>query len=449
MADKLMQLDPNDILAEDNSRFGLKRFRIDRLAADIVASGGIKVPGEVSPLPKNHESGKSYRLTAGFYRHAALTLLNENGAGLMFPCMVHSIDAPLERRKRQVSENNERENLSPMDRAIAMSLLLGEGMSKLEIRKEFAVPGGRKGLTMQPLSNSSLNMTMSFLSLPNSVQERIHDGRIGVNAAYELVKILKKSPAKFDATLEQIEANRLADIDREEKEEAAFLEEEKKAAAAGEKVAAVVVEFEKVKVEAESAATTLAEALAAETASVEKVAELYKAMKAKGQTDEQAKASKEAYNTALAAAKAQEKVVKEFQKAADAAKKEADALAKKVQTAEEKAQANRDKIAAARAAKAGGAPTPAADAPTSGAAVRKAAAQTGAGSGPVQLNRTDIGKMVDELSLPGSAPKVQEIGKAFKSALAGITTPKQLYVELQKITGEYVAPATRGAAKKK
>ncbi|MGH7183495.1 MAG: hypothetical protein ACREJN_16170 [Nitrospiraceae bacterium] len=442
MADKLVQLDPNDILADDNSRFGLKKYRMERLAAEIVAAGGVTTPIEVEPLPKNHPSNKSYRLTAGFYRHAAVTHLNENGgAGLLLPAMVHVVDTPLNRLKRQLSENMERENQSPMDKAIAIARLMNENVPALDIRKIFATPGGRKGMTIQPASGSFISMHLSFLDFPKPIQAKIHDGLIGVAAAYELSKVPLD---KRQAVLDRIEAERIAEIDRAEAAETKFLEQEKKISEAGEKVEAIAKEAEDVSKEAESAATVLAEASKTHEAAINASVDAFKAKSKIGLTPEEKKAAEAAYKVTMEAAKEAEK----NQKDADSSKKAAEKVAEKLKTAKERAQANAEKLAAARRGRPSRAEAPEAGS-ASPAEVRRAVGQTpGAGTGPVPLNATEMRKVVEELTLPGPYDQVREIGKIFKACFSGATTPSQLLTELAKVTGEY-KPKGAAAAKKK
>ena len=242
-------IEPGLILADDNARFGLKQTRIDSLAQDIVYQGGIQVPLEVEKLDTPAD-GKEYRLTKGHYRLAAATQLNaEQDAGLQVPCIIRTPASGLDRLKLQLSENLERENLSPMDVAVAIKRLLDAGVSKMDVRNIFRRAGGRKGLKLQPASNSFINMMLSFLEFPKATQEKIHDGRVPVSAAYEL----SKSPReKWDKILADAEADRLSEIDREEKDEEKFLEREKKLAEATqkEKEALAAVEKQKALVEA-------------------------------------------------------------------------------------------------------------------------------------------------------------------------------------------------------
>src|SRR6266852_77829 len=146
----LLHLDPAVILADENTRFNLKESRIQSLAESILTQGGVMEPVEVEKITPDMEvavpNGQKYRLTVGAYRHAAVTLLNKTqAAGLLLPAIIRPAGTPAERLRRQLAENMERENQSPMDQAIAIRKLLQVGLDKMAVRTIFAVPGGRKG----------------------------------------------------------------------------------------------------------------------------------------------------------------------------------------------------------------------------------------------------------------------------------------------------------------
>ncbi|MGH7184535.1 MAG: hypothetical protein ACREJN_21530 [Nitrospiraceae bacterium] len=428
MADKMTYIDPADILAEDNSRYGLKIYRLEALAADIVASGGVHTPVEVAPLPKNDPSGKPYKLTAGFYRHAAASQLNESsGAGLLLPAVVHAVETPIERLKRQLSENMERENQSPMDKAIAIAKLMDLDLPKIEIRKIFSVPGGRKGLTMQPASNSYINMHLSFLDLHKDIQKKIHDGLIGVQAAYELTRV---SADKRQALLDTIETNRLAQIDKDEADEAKFLDQEKKLSIANEKVAGITKEYEETLKEAEGVATVLIEAQKAQSDAVEASVSAFRAKAVPGLTPEAKKEAEAQYKAAVKVVTDTERALKEAQKVADVAAKEAARLKERADSAAKKMEERAEATAAKRRAAS-------LSTPVSSREVRQSAVDSGVTNGVISLNAVEMRNVVNELALPGPAEKVQAIGKALVSCFKGSTTPSQLFVELSKITGEY------------
>ncbi len=213
----ILQLDPTLILADDNARYGLKETAIDRLAADILESGGVHTPVEVVDLPGVTEGGHVYGLTYGYYRHAAVLRLIAEGVPMLLPAIVRPAQDASVRLQTQLSENVARENLSPMDMAVAIDKLIAAGVSKTRIREVFARPTGKKSLTLEPASNAWVNMVRSLLQLPKPIRERIHDGRIGLGGAYQLTRV---SPDRREALVARIEAARLEELEAEEREEA-------------------------------------------------------------------------------------------------------------------------------------------------------------------------------------------------------------------------------------
>jgi ParB/RepB/Spo0J family partition protein len=408
---ELVRLDPAVILADSNTRYGLKQSRVDSLAKSILERGEVLEPVEVEPLAETR-NGQKYRLTTGFYRLAAVATLNLTGAGLTVPAIVRPIPTPQERLRRQLAENMERENQSPMDQAVAIKSLLDSGLTKMEVREIFARPGGRKGNKVQPASNSFINMTMSFLDLPKAIQEKIHDGRVGVAAAYELTKV----PAEKRATvLERAENERQKALEQEEKDEEKLLAQEKKQAE-----------------EKEARDKALGEVQAAE----KKVAD------AKALLEEKTRAAGLAYDISkskLPDAKAKKEAASNFKKAeqdrqvaeADliAAQKNHEALNLKFEKREKLIAEKAAKLKQARATAPAGAAAQKGEAVGPGD-VKKAASKEGVSTSYVPLNASEMRKTVSELALPGGNPKVVAIGQALVRCFAGETTDKELYREL-------------------
>ena len=217
-----IELDPSVILADDNTRYSLKDTRIHALAASIKATGGVMVPVEVEPLTPA-VNGQKYRLTTGYYRHAAVSLLNKDeGAGLTLPAIIQDC-GPYRRMKRQLAENMERENQSPMDQAIAIKKLLDAGVPKIEVRELFQ-HRGHKG-KMQPASNSFINISLSFLDLPKDIQREIHSGTVGVADAYRLTKL---TPDKQKEVIEEAKAQREKEVEWDEKRRSGGLPNKRK-----------------------------------------------------------------------------------------------------------------------------------------------------------------------------------------------------------------------------
>lgn len=424
--DKVIQLDPTKILADDNTRFGLLDFRKDALKASIVAEGGVQEPVSVAVLDEPVD-GMTHRLLKGFYRHAAVTELNKEGAGLTLPCIVRDEPADeLTRIRLQVTENAVRTAMSPMDTAIAIRRLIDEGMPRLEVRTLFARPTGKKGSTLVPASNSWLNIHLSFLDFTKAVQTKIHNGTVGVAAAYELSRV---APEKQAAVLARAEEEREKEVAQEEKAEAKFLKEESKLAEARAKEEQAAAELTAAKTEAETAA----ERHVAAKLSYTEVASTpgYLTMK-----PDEKKALTEAMKAAQAEVKAAEKLEKD-------ALKKLEKLTPVSEAATSAASTAKEKLAKARAEKTGTGKQGAAKKPAVGPAnVKKAAAKEGAGA-PVPLNLADIRSFVKELATPGGMPKVTEIGKLIKSVVDGGLTPKECYRQLAVVTGEATAPKAK------
>lgn len=407
-------LPPEAILADHNSRFALKPYRVDSLMKSILEQGGVlqNLIAEEIETPVN---GQKYRLVAGFYRHAAVTKANkEQKAGLLLPVVIQPAQTEAQRLRTQLAENMERENQSPMDKAVAMRELTDSGLSRQEIREIFAVPGGRKGGTkMQPASNSFLNMHMSFLDFPKDIQNKIHHGVIGVGGAYQLRRTPRE---KWDEVIGRLEADRLKAEEQEEKEEISFLAAEKKEAerkAAAEAIQADVQAAQEA-AEAATKAAKDANAVEQEKYSVNK--------KAKG---DEKKAADEAFKAAQVATKAAEKVeadaVKELEKAA--AK-----LAKLKEAETKRLEASKGKVTDGKAK--------GAEKPAGASEVRKAAAAVGAG-GVVPLNAVEMRKTIlFGASTDHLYPKVGAIFKQIKACFDSQITEGQMIKEIAKLVGD-------------
>jgi ParB-like chromosome segregation protein Spo0J len=409
----LLQLDPAIVLADDNTRFNLQPHRVNSLAESIMAQGGVMVPVEVEPIPNGSANGHMYRLTTGFYRHAAIQKLNAEGAGLTLPALVHSTANPMDRLKRQLVENMERENQSPMDQAIAIKKLLDAGIPKIEVRQIFARPGRGKGNQPTPASNSFINMTLSFLDLPKKAQQSIHAGLIGVAAAYQLTKV---APDQREAVMEQIEAARQKAIEAEERDEERWLSSEKKQAEAEEKRATL-------KKAMEEAEAKFAGAQAALEAATAKATDAFANSKKKYDTIPDKKAASTAFKEA-------EQVRKVTESDCNAAQAIFEKSHKAYTQQEEVTKDRAEKLAISKTTKpAKGAK----DAKVSDKDVQTAAKSAGADSGHVMLNAAEMRKTVAELALPGGNEAVREIGAAFQKCFAGEITDKELYRTLVKI----------------
>jgi ParB/RepB/Spo0J family partition protein len=403
----LLHLDPAVIEAKDNTRFGLKQSRIESLSNSILAQGHVLEPVEVEAV----DGGGGYRLTTGFYRHAAVTALNATGAGMTLPAIVRSTSSPVERTKRQLAENMERENQSPMDKAIAIKRLMDAGLSRMEVREIFATPGGRKGTKVQPASNSFLNIHLNMLELPKAIQTKIHEGLVGVQAAMELTRVPAERRAEV---LERAESARTKALEQEEREEERLLAQEQKDAKAKEAHDKMQAEVMAASEDAKAAAQVLAQA---------------------------GEAAKAAHTTAIgkhadaAAKKAAQKAFQEAEKVRVKAEETADAAQKVYETLNKKfVQQTTSQAEKAAKLKEARAKTPAVKgvSPTD---VKKAANETGASTNFVPLVKAEIVKLVNALALPGGSPKVIAIAQVLIRAFAGEITESETHKELVKIVG--------------
>src|ERR1017187_1803945 len=155
--ERIRQIDPLLIqaLPENNIRFKLHKFTLDALMGSILETGGVEHPGTGSVLPQPGPDGKLYKIHTGNRRLAAVLLANrEHKAGLLFPMIIVPAVDELHLLKEQIRENVVREQLNPMDEALAIDRLLNAGVPKVEVRAIFSKPGGRKGRAMTPVSNS-------------------------------------------------------------------------------------------------------------------------------------------------------------------------------------------------------------------------------------------------------------------------------------------------------
>lgn len=407
--DQIVQLKPDAILADDNIRHSLKKVSIDTLMDDIEAYGEVHTPIEVEQLSPA-VNGHNYRLTVGHMRHAAVTRLNaEKQAGLTLPALVRVAGTPLERLKRQLSENIVRESLSPMDIAVSIGKLKALDMPLKDICKMFSSPTGPKG-QMVPASYAKIAMYDKFRELPSAIQTKIHSGLIGTSAAYELTKV---DADKRADVLAKAEKDRAEAIEREAKWEARYDAEQKKSQAQKDKEAAIEMEKQVVADELK----------AAKDEKLKHVAEMEKAFKAStlGPKDEQEKA-KIALKAATDAMQAADKL-------ATKKEKELERLtAPKVKSTETAAKAKMDLLAKRNKSKQAGKKI-------SPAEVKKAAKELGANKGATPLTGAEMREFIVEMASTRSTPGVQSIGKIVKARIDGITASnkaalKELAIEM-------------------
>lgn len=433
MTEQLVNVSPDEVLADDNSRFNLKDGRIEGLASSILENGGVLTPIELEPLVPA-QGKKRFRLTAGFYRYAAVVKLNaEQKAGLTLPAIVRENPDDLVRLRHQLAENMERENQSPMDRAVAIKKLLDAGVTRAEVRRIFSAAGGRKANVVQPMSNAMLNITLNLLDLPKAIQTKIHHGLVGIAAAYELGKV---PPERRAAVLERAEADRLSQVEKEEKDEERYLHAEKKLGEAQEKEKATLSQVETTKIEI---------AGAVDLVKTKKV-ELDEVRKAPGYLE----MSNDEKKGIIEKMKALDADLKAAMKLEKDAKNKLAKLLGQAKTAAETAEEQKAKLEAARKAK----PVVTTKRAVGPSDVKKAAKAEGVESGFVALNLSNIRESLKDVMTNKDYPKVSAIAKVFKDCFDGQDTPKEVIYRLAVITGEVVdqraqaGPKATAAAKK-
>lgn len=419
-AENIVYLDPTTIVADSNIRHSINVGPLDILMKDITAQGGVQEPVTVEPF----EDG-TYRLVKGFRRHAAVTKLNTQGAGLLLPAIVRNYGSEVDRLKAQIAENVVRESLSPIDTAIAMSALLAAGLSKVEVRETFAkaTPKGS-----QPMSNALVNIYLNMLDLPKSIQNKIHDGRVGVKAAYELSKVPAEQQAevlaraeaeaeKQAAQEEKDEARYLKAVQKEAKRTAKLKEDEEKAA----KLDADIAAARKDTKEAEALHKTRAKELDTIEKSKGKATEFRKLpVEKQKEINEGVRAAVKSLDTASKASK-------------DAANKLAKLLEAKNKLVEKAEEADEEEAPAepakGTAAKAKGKPAKVTD-----TQVKKAAKDT-TGNGTVPLNLSEVKVAFKDISKAGT-PRVASLGAILLKLLSGDVTTKEAIHDLGVVTGE-------------
>jgi ParB/RepB/Spo0J family partition protein len=415
--ESLLLLEVNDVLADDNSRYGIRDASVESLATDIEQHGGIIEPLEVSVI-EGATAIPHYRLNFGFRRYRAAEYLNrEKNAGVMLPCRVHDTPDNLSRLRRQVSENLERESFSPMDKATAIKRLMDEGVTRQEVRRIFSTIGGRKGLKVQAASNSFVNIMLNLLELPKAIQTDIHNGIIGVAAAYELGKV----PAdKRQTVVDRAKRDYFAQLDAEEKDEQKLLTQEKKLADAEAEATLAHGEIEA----AEQAVTKSQEDYAAK---VDVLRSRQRDPLGDGRAFPELKEAEK--KRATEAIKAAEEDVKGAGKAVKDTTEQVDKIKVKAKKANDTAEKVRKMLEDAR--------KPGVKKPkVSAAGVKDAAKAEGVTSQPVPLTAKDMHQVVDDWA-GGQVciPRVAALGKIIKECFDGITTPKMMMAGIYKYLG--------------
>lgn len=420
---------PEEIQTGDNgARFDLNDARVDQLADSILSEGQVLQPVACTLDGKD----RKLKLLFGFHRHAAVAKLNKDqGAGLKLPYIILDRTEALAQLKTQVSENNQRQELSPMDKAVAMKGMLDNGVSRKDVRSIFAVPGGRKGTHFAPMSNSTLNIHLRFLELPKTIQEKIHSGSLTWAAAYELGRV---TPDKRTEVLKKAEEEQERQLSKEARDEQKYLDAEKKLIEAENTQRESAVLLDKTRQGIVDAQTILAEQQKTFSEVQKEVGGIVTGKKA-NEKDKKAAAEKlKAAQTDLTGA----------EKSVQAAKEEAEKAEKKAKAAAEKAKEIREKLEAQRKAlktkKANGV------GPT---AIKKAAQETEGAreGGHVPLNIQSIREFLKEGATQTEYAKTAKVFKYLRSCCDGVSFPKEAIGNIAMLLGEKkaIVPPTEPA----
>jgi ParB family chromosome partitioning protein len=155
--------------------------------------GTLRTVGQLSPIRVRKE-GDLYVIIQGERRYRATKM-----AGFKtIAAIVEEQDlAPAAILHRQLVENCQRDNLTPMETAIAVAELMQEtGWTATEVASNLG------------LSNATVSRLLALVRLPESIQAQVRSGAIPASAAYELGKI--EDAAQQAALAEQIAAGQLS-----------------------------------------------------------------------------------------------------------------------------------------------------------------------------------------------------------------------------------------------
>lgn len=400
---ELLDLSASDVAANNNIRFNLKPERI-RHIADSIKERGVLEPIGVEALHPPAD-GKLYRIVYGHYRHAAVQLLHEEGIEVLLPALVILTPGSVqETLLTQVAENLEREEPSPMDTAVAIRKLLDAGVSRSHICTVFARPAGKKG-ERAPASNAWVNIMLNLLDLPKRIQNKIHDGTIGVGAAYELGRV---DADKREAVVARAEAERDKWITKkardEEQYQKAELKKDGQAALAGEisqarELAQVLQETHAGLVQQVSSLECLS--YGDETREAKRTAELQKLKEAEKRTRKESKAAANILAKLLA-------------KAAPKAPKAPEEKPKPNKTITKKE-------------------------------IQEAAKKEGAAKAPATLSLSEFKRVLKDLAKGGN-PVIIDIVEGLMACLDGVLSTKELLAHLEGVT-EPSAPADQETEK--
>lgn len=154
------------------------KTRIERLAQSI------KAEGLLQPLVVTPRNGK-YMVVCGERRFRAAQLLKLN----QVPCVVRSNVNEKEMLELSITENLQREDLTPMDEARALKTLIDtRGYTQLQVAKRLG------------LSEAAVNFKLGLLKLTPELQKSVHKGQMnethGRTIVHQVFRIKGKDAQK-------------------------------------------------------------------------------------------------------------------------------------------------------------------------------------------------------------------------------------------------------------
>lgn len=155
---------------------------------------GLRTMGQIHPITVRPIAAGKYMVVVGERRYRAA-----QEAGLKYiDCIIRNDIDDQKAKEMQLAENNQREDVSPLDQAWAIKNYLDKyKVSQRELSR-------RTGLLQRTISDR-----LALLSLPLSVHAQIQDGSIG---PYEAVKISKFPTEKQTDVADAISSGRIGGV---------------------------------------------------------------------------------------------------------------------------------------------------------------------------------------------------------------------------------------------
>jgi hypothetical protein len=434
----LLMLMPGDIYEpkDSNSRYKLNPFEVRDLAEKILTSGRVNVPIEVEPTTPEEKkaTNQDYKITFGYKRKAAVSLIhseangNKEALSILLPARVATPASLLDRTIKQISENRDRSQMTPMDECTAMHLMESQGATKQDIMNTFKVPGGKgKGRELKPCSYSYLKMTMGFAEFPKAIKELIASGDITKDGAYEFYAHKREDWQKI---ADKLIADRIAGEEKEAATDEKALAKERGLEEAKTTLETTKSELEKVEATAEAAVKAHTQLAKEEEAKLKLARSIKDPVKKK-----EAEAALAATTKAVALADAE---ARKAEKQAEALRKKQKAVAEKLEKALDagKAKKTTNKKEVQAAAKAVGSTS------------KKAPSVSEDDDDDTpKLTVAQYEATIKRIAKPCGMPKADAILAALPGVIAGTFTVNQFQQLVRIHTGEEKAPVAKKVAK--